>query len=839
MTKVTLRNLAAHKLRLVLTALSVILGVAFVAGTLTFTDTVTKSFDDLLGSFGKNTDAVVRAKPVAGDAQTDDEAAATGIPIPQSVVDTLGKADGVAAVYPGVQGYAAVIDKDNKLVGGGGPPQLGLNWLDDGDRTIATGQAPQGPDQVALDETTAEKTGYKVGDTIKVQLRGSIIPVKVVALIGGSNLGATLTYFDTPTAQKLLMKPGEYSSVSLKAAPGLSEQQLVDKVTPVLPGQFEAVTGEKVRDESKSDIDAVLSFLRWFLLAFAVVSIIVGSFNIFNTFSMLVAQRTKELALLRAVGASRSQVTNAVLGEAIAVGVVGSTLGLGLGVGLAVLLKSFFSSQGLELGGGLNVTVMTVFWSYLVGILVTCVAAYFPARRAAKTPPVAAMRDDVGIPQRSLQVRTIIGSVIALGGVVLMAIALSGAISGAAPTLITIGVGALLTWLAAGILAAVIAKPVVRVLASYYPKLFGVAGRMARENPGRNPRRTAVTAVALMIGLSLVTMVNVLSASVKASLNDVVDQQFGADYVVAVDGPGGIDPNLSAAIAKLDGVEKSVPVGGDEFVYKGKKTGYASGDSAGMLEATNSKVLNGTAALSPNGIMLSEDDAKDKGLTVGSTMDVKFLDGKTETLKVEGIYTNSDFVGPRVLSEAAWKAHVDKPLPFLLALKTAKTDDAFRQSLDAAAKAYPGVEVQDQADLKKEVAGELDGIVAFFTMMLALSIIIAVFGVVNTIVLSVTERTRELGLLRAVGMSRRQMRRMVRLESVAIALFGGLLGIALGLGFGTAIQTAAGDDMKVLAIPYGSIVLWIVFSAIIGILASLWPAWRAGRMDVLKAIATQ
>ncbi|GAA3204028.1 ABC transporter permease [Actinocorallia longicatena] len=838
MTKVTLRNLAAHKLRLVLTALSVILGVAFVAGTLTFTDTVTKSFDDLVGSFGKNTSAVVRAKKVLeGEGQGDFK---TGVVIPQATVDTVSRLAGVQTVWPQVQGYAAIIDKDNKLVGGGGPPQFGLNWTEDGDRSITEGRTPNAPSEVALDTKTAKKAGYKLGDQVKIQFLGSIQPFTVVGIVGGNNLGATLTYFDTATAQKLLLKPGEFSSISVKAKDGVNEQQVVDQIKPVLPAQLEAVTGEKIREENKQSFDEFLSFMRPFLLAFAFVSIIVGSFNIFNTFSMLVAQRTRELALLRAVGASRRQVTRAVLGEAVAVGLVGSTLGLGLGLGLAALLKTIFGSFGLELGGGLSVTPMTVVAAYLVGIVVTCVAAYFPARRAAKIPPVAAMRDDVGIPQRSLRIRAVIGSVVAVAGAALMSLALSGNAGNTQETLSILGLGVLLVWLAAAMLAAVIGKPVVRFLAGYYPKVFGVAGRMAKENPGRNPRRTAVTAVALMIGLSLVTTVNVIGSSLSASIADTVGKEFGVDYTVASSNANvPLNKDLISQVEKLKDVDKAVEIGLGTFKSGKDNHGYATGNPAELLSVVNSKVIAGTSDTGADGVLLSEDQAESDKLTVGSVFPAIFPDGKTENLTVKGIYPKSQLLGSVVLSPDVWKAHTTDPLPFMVAVKTSKAGDDFRKSLDAVAKPFPGVDVQDQSDLKQQVQSALNLATTFFTMMLALSIIIAVFGVINTIVLSVTERTRELGLLRAVGLSRRQMRRMVRLESVAIALFGGLLGVGLGLGFGIAIQHSSGDNMQVLAIPYFWVVFWIVFSVVIGILASLWPAWRAGKMDILKAIATQ
>ncbi|GAB2838614.1 ABC transporter permease [Actinocorallia aurea] len=836
-TRVSLRNLAAHKVRAVLTALSVILGVAFVSGTLIFTDTANKSFDSLFTDLYANTSVGVRAKP-AIEGTAEDESARTAISIPATLKDEIAKVPGVAEARGEVSGFAALIDAEGDLIGGGGPPQLGMAWNSDPSTPLIEGTAPTGPGQVVLGERTAELAKAKVGSKVRFAYQGGQQEATVSGLASGDDLGVTFVFFDEATAQKLLLEPGRYSSVSVKAEDGITQTALAAKIAPLLPAELEAVTATQMQEENRSDIDQFLGFLRNFLLAFAIVSIVVGSFNIFNTFSMLIGQRTRELALLRAVGASRRQVTRAVLGEALVVGIVGSTLGLFLGIGLAVVLKTLFSSMGLELGGALSVTPAAVAWSYAVGVLVTCAAAYFPARRAAKIPPVAAMRDDVSLPQRSLRARAIIGTVLAALGAGALAAGLAGT-GGTETTLSLIGVGVLIVWLSAAVLAAVIGGPVVRVLAGWYPRVFGTAGRMARENPHRNPRRTAVTAVALMIGLSLVTTVNVIAASAKASLTDLVDQQFGADYIVQTVSPGGLEPAAIAAVRAVPGVTGVAEVGTGAFALDGERTGYASGDAAALLAASNADVLSGTADTGADGILVGETRAKDDGLAVGDTLTATFPDGEKLTVRVAGVYTDNEMVGSLILSPTAWRAHVAKPIPDLLALEAASPGKALHDALDKATDPYPGIMVMDQADLKKMQVESLNVVLGIFTLMLALSVIIAVFGVVNTITLSVTERTREIGLLRAVGLSRRQTRRMIRLESVAIAVFGGFLGIALGLVFGIAIQRSTPDFMTVLSIPIWFLVVCALFSALIGILASLVPAWRAGRMDVLKAIATQ
>ncbi|WP_123670764.1 ABC transporter permease [Actinocorallia herbida] len=837
MTRVTLRNLAAHKLRLVLTALSVILGVAFVSGTLIFTDTANKSFDDLFNDVYAHTSVAVRAHTDdASSAET--EAVRTGVPIAEDLKTAIAAIPGVADARGEVNGYAAVIGSDGELIGGGGPPQLGLAWNGDPSTPLAEGVPPAKEGEVVLGERTAEKAKAGVGDKVRIAVQGGQQDAVVTGLASGDGLGATFVFFDTATAQKLLLEPGQYSLIAVEAADGVSQKDLAAKITPLLPAGLEAVTGDELKAENRSDVNEILGFLRNFLLAFAIVSIVVGSFNIVNTFTMLIAQRTRELALLRAIGASRRQVTRAVLGEAVVVGLVGSTLGLLVGAGIALLLKSVFGAMGLDLGGALAITPAAVAWSYAVGVLVTCAAAYFPARRAAKIPPVAAMRDDIVLPQRGLRARTVIGTVLAALGAGALAAGLAGT-GDTGGTLALIGVGVLLVWLAASVLAAVIGKPVVRLLASWYPKAFGVSGRLARENPQRNPRRTAVTAVALMIGLSLVTTVNVIASSAKASLADVVDSQFGADYIVQTMSPAGLEPGVTDAVRAVPGVTSVLGVGLGAFTLDGDTAQYASGDPAPLLAMINRDVVSGTAQPGRDGILISEAKAEEDELAVGDTLSAAFPDGKTETLRVAGIYQTSQFIGNYVLPAETWQAHTPKALPTLLALDASTTGAAVHGALDKAVAAYPGAEVLDQADLKEETMSGLDQILVFFTLMLALSVIIAVFGVVNTITLSVTERTREIGLLRAVGLSRRQTRRMIRLESVVIAVFGGFLGIALGLVFGISIQRSGGEEMAILSIPYVFLAVCALFSALVGILASLWPAWRAGRMDVLKAIATQ
>ena len=830
--KVTLRNLAAHKLRLALTAFAVILGVAFVAGTLVFTDTMGRRFDQLFAATGKGVAVQVRAKKVfsAGDVSETPT-------VPASLATTISAVPGVARVHGEVSGYAAIVGPDGKVVGGNGPPQLCVDWNSAGrDHPMKAGRGPSGPGEIAVDQETAKKAGLHVGDQARVLVRGPTRTETVVGILDSGNLlGVTVTAFDPATAQRLLLAPGRYTDITVAAQPGVTETALRDRIARVLPSpRYEAITGTKMRDENKSEVAKFMSFIRTFLLVFAVISIFVGAFIIFNTFSMLVAQRSRELALLRAVGASRRQVTRAVLGEAAGVGVVGSTLGLAAGTGLAVGLRALFKASGADLGGGLAFTYKPVLWSYVVGVTVTVVAAYFPARRAAKIPPVAAMRDDVAMPQRSLRLRLVIGAVVTVAGAALTGVGLGGA------PLALLGAGAAMVFLGAAMLAPVLSRPVVKVLAGFYPRLFRTPGRLARQNALRNPRRTAATASALMIGLALVSVINVMSASAKASISRQVDKTFAADYMVTSSSPGGLDPAPpAAAVRSAPGVEQVTAV------YQGRyKDGthtdsfIATGRPADLVRAAKLRLVSGSLDVGNDGLLVDQPTAESGGLAPGSPLTVRFADGDTATIHVAGVYARNELLGHRVLSLPAYLAHTERPNGLGLLVSTHRADAATKQGIERALSGYPNLKVQDQSDVKQSAQKSIDQFVTLLTVLLALSIIIAALGIINTLALSVVERTREIGLLRAIGTSRRQTRRMIRLESVAIALFGAVLGIAIRVVFGVAIQHAVADQgLNVLSIPAPTLVGYLVLAALIGVLAALWPGWRASRLDVLKAIA--
>ncbi|HEU5160441.1 MAG TPA: ABC transporter permease [Streptosporangiaceae bacterium] len=835
MAKVTLRNLAAHKLRLGLTAIAVILGVAFVAGTLIFTDTMSRQFDDIFSRVGKGVAVDVRARQVVDGG---DEQSGAAQPVPAAVLETVRRVEGVRDPVGHVFGYAAVIGRDGKVVATQGPPQMGINWVSGGGYQMTSGRAPRGPAEVAIDENTAKKAGYRIGDEAGIVVQGPARRMRVVGIVGTGNLmGAGLTAFDTATAQHLLLRPGYYSHIAMGST-GPGEDELRARVAGVLPGNLEAITGTTMRADAKSDVAQIMSFFRTFLLVFALISIFVGAFIIFNTFTMLVAQRTRELALLRAVGAARPQVTRAVIGEAIAVGVVGSTLGLAFGAGIALLLRQVMFGGSGDAPSGLVFTATPVIWSYVVGVVVTVVAAYVPARRAAMIPPVAAMRDDVALPRRSLRMRFGAGGVLTAAGAATMGLGLAGALGGS--PMVAIGAGAFLVFLGVAMLAPVISRPVVRVLSAPYPRLFKTPGRLARRNALRNPRRTAATASALMIGLALITTVNVLGASMSASIDKAVDRQFGADYVVAAQTEAGFGRDVVDAVAATAGVERATAYYTGEANIGGKRAAYVSGDVAGLASGARLKMVAGGTDLGTDGMLVSEDVAKARHWVPGSTAFAEFPDGARQRLRIAGVYAANELLGPRVLALPAYQAHTSRQLARLVLVTAQRPDAAAKAAIERSLRDYPTLTVRDQAGVKREARRQIDQFVTFLTILLTMSVIIAAVGVINTLALSVIERTREIGLLRAVGTSRRQLRRMIRLESVVIAVFGALLGVGIGVSFGAAIQRGlAGEGLDVLAVPVGTLVIYVVLGGLIGVLAALWPAWRAGRMDVLTAIATE
>ena len=846
MLRVTLRGVSGHVLRFLLTIASVTLGVALVAGTFVLTDSINNTFDGIVEQGSKGLDVQVRGKETGRTpANQGNQPIRQQLPI--TLAATLRTVPGVARATPDIQGSAVLVGKDGTAVRNGGAPTLSFPFRpDDPSLRLVQGRAPNGPSEVVLESSTLKLSGLKVGDRTQAVIGGRPRQVTIVgeASFDVGLAGATVVSVDERTAQQAFAPDGKVPSFTVGAAPGTSQEVLRDRIAEVLPADSEAVTGATVIAQSKKDIRDALGFINVFLLVFAFISVFVGSFIIYNTFSMLVAQRTRELALLRAVGAGRAQVVGAVLGEAAVVGILGGVVGIVVGLGLATLLKAFFGTFGLKISGGLPVLPHTIAWSLAVGIVVTVGAALLPALRASRIAPVAAMRDDVVATPRSLRLRGILGAV-ALG---LGVLAVVGALRSADVAWGLFGLGAALVVLGVLLAAPLVARPVVRAVTAPFVALSGTVGRIARENTLRMPRRTASTASALLIGLALVSTVSVAAQSTKASVSDLVDTQLKADYVLN-GGQQPIPSTVGQTVSKLPQVASIAGIG-IVPIDLGGSIGAISGLAADATGLRDNVIVTmtsgGLEALNAGQVLVSDAFAKDHGLAVGSTLQGSIGTLPGTRLTVGGVFAKNQVLNdpamiiPRSLYERA--TPVAQQGDFLIYVKAAPGADVaqLRTRLVDTVKPYIVVSVQDASEFTSSQASQINTLLLLIYALLALAVIIAVLGIVNTLALSVFERTREIGLLRAVGLTRGQLSRTITIEAVATALFGALLGTLLGLGLGVALQRGLrSQGLETLAIPWGTIVAVLVVAAVAGVIAAVLPAIRAVRLDVLKAIATE
>ncbi|MEU6096804.1 FtsX-like permease family protein [Streptomyces sp. NPDC047079] len=878
MLKATLRSFLAHKGRLALSALAVLLSVAFVAGSLIFSDTVTRTFDRLFAS----TAADVTVSPK--EDLTSPVPTGVTSTLPASLAERIARVDGVAAAHVDVAvENITVVDRGNEPVGPTtGAPTIAKNWYvsDRSPVKLTSGHAPHGPGEALLDADTARHRQVRIGDTLRVLAQPGSFTVRVVgiATFTTTNPGAALVFLDTPTAQtRLLGRPEAATAISVDATPGVSDARLKQRIAAALepssdgssssgsPSRDSSPTGPSSRDSSPYDLrtaseraksatdqlGAFLDVIKYVMLGFAGIAVLVGVFLIVNTFSMLIAQRTRELGLLRALGADRRQVRRSVLTEALLLGLVASTLGLAAGIGLAAGLIRLMSAFGMNLKS----TEMVIGWvtpvaAYVVGVGVTFVAAYLPARRAAAVSPMAALADaEVAGVGRPLTIRAVAGAIVGVLGVA----ALAGCVRATktAPAASLLGVGVVLTLVATVIAGPLLVRPVIRVLGAAFPALFGPIGRMSQRNALRNPRRTGATASALMVGIALVTGMSVASTSMSKSFDQQIDKTLGADFVVQNSNFQAFPREITDRVGATNGAglvvrQRFTPVA--LRLPDGRRVEtIAGGYDPRLDEVAHINYVRGdtAAALAPGSIAMDAPFAREHGVHVGSTLVVRFPDGRSAGLRVgaltdQGASDGFGTQGGLFLGMATFQKYVpggqDSGLYVNAAPGTSK--DLLRARLEKTLDPYPQVQVRDQADYKKLVHDQIAVLLYLVYALLGLAILIAVLGVVNTLALSVVERTREIGLLRAIGLARRQLRRMIRLESVVIAVFGAVLGLALGLVWGLCIQRVlALQGMKALAIPWGTIVAVVVGSAVVGVVAALLPALRASRMNVLAAIA--
>jgi putative ABC transport system permease protein len=844
----TLKSLLGHKLRFALTALAVLLGVAFMAGTLVLTDTIKAIFHDLVASVNEGTDAYVRSTDVVQTAFGSQRNR-----IDASLLPTVRAVDGVDEAEGNLQFYAQIVAPDGRPIGdpGRGTPTFGLIWTPGplNSFRIADGRAPRGPGEVVVDRASAQEGKLRIGQTVTVLSQQAPARFRLVGIAtfgeADSPAGASTALFTPEAAQMLSGAVGQYDGISVAAAPGVSQREIVTRVRRAIASpDVQVITGARLTEENQAEFTKQLSFFNTALIAFALISLFVGSFIIFNTFSIIVAQRTREIGLMRAIGATGGQVVRSVLAEATVVGLVASVAGLGVGILLASGLKALLGALGIDLpAGATQILPRTVIVSLLLGTGITVLASILPARRAARVAPIQALRAGIAPVGRRLIVRSILGVVLTGLGV----LALLAGLGGGGVELV--GLGAVVIFLGVAVLGPVIARPVSRLIAWPLPRLRGTVGTLARENAARNPRRTASTAAALMIGVALVGFITIFASSTKESINASVDAAFRADFVIrskSNGGPpgagGGFSPALAAEVATLPGVGASsgLRFGGAEIAGKG--VFLVASDPATSTELFDVNPKRGDfETLGPDDVAVSVDRMRSEGWRLGERIPARFQTGPA-TLRIAATYGSGQQSGlsDYFLSLAGYDAHFTDHLDAQVWVKAAPGADraALHRDLERVIRDYPTAQVQDQAQFKASQGSQIDQILNLIYALLALAVVIALIGITNTLGLSILERTSELGLLRAVGMTRSQLRAVIRWEAVIIALLGTALGIVIAVFFGWALVTALKDEgFSTFVVPVGRLVTIVVLAAFAGVLAAVLPARRAAKIDVLDAIS--
>lgn len=854
MLKVALKNLRGHKLRTLFTAVAVALGVAFMAGTFVLTDTVSASFDTIFTDAFAGLDAQVRGETTfqadafdGGEARPD---------LDPTIVDQVAAIDGVAVAEPVVQGIAYVLDDDGTPLNSGGPP-FGANWTGVPAVdvfTVEEGRAPAGPGEAVVDDATAEAGNFAPGDTLPVQtLKGKVdLELVGVAKYGSTgNLGgASFVLMETPEAISTFTLSDQIQSVAVIGDEGLTQQQVIDRIAPALPPGTEVITATEAADQAQEQVGSFVDTIRTFLTIFALIALAAGSFLIYNTFAIIIGQRVRELALLRAMGAARAQVLRSVVTEAGVIGLVASVLGLVGGVALAVVLQAVLAQTGLGTPESAPVVrPRTIVVSLVVGVVVSVLCSLVPALRASRVPPVAAMRDMATDDSRGSVPRLVIGVVLAVSGVASLVLGGTGSGNGA---LVAAGIGTVVLFAGVVVLGPTLVPALTSVLGAPL-RLFGVAGALGRDNARRNPKRSAGTSSALMLSVTLITFIAVFFLSFGTSINAAVDEQFRGDLEVIGAGFGfpSLGPPLVDAlaaepgVAAVSGVQRGIveldgstrPVYGVRF--DGLDQIFDLGETEGDLEA-----------LGPDQIAVDRDTADDEGWDVGSELAVTYPDGEEATVTVGAVYDDGSIIaqnsdGHYLVSDQVFLDHFTGFGQLVLRVDVAAAEgvdlDQLRPVVEAQAEAYPAAEVRDVDQIKEENNRQLAFALAIFLALLGLALVIGALGVAITVALSVFERTREIGLLRAVGGTRRQLGGTITGESIVLTLLGTVLGVLIGIAGGVSIMLAQRDLFDPLRINVSPVFVVgvLIMAVVIGIVASAIPAFRATRLDVLEAVTVE
>ncbi|MFD8685749.1 ABC transporter permease [Streptomyces sp. NPDC059651] len=846
--RIGLSSLRAHRRRFLGTLTAVLLGVAFLAGTLVMGDTLRASFDTMFADAASGTDAVVRSTDVvtvSGDSE------GTRQPVSIGLVPRIERLPQVAAAAPDIQGAGELIGADGKPIGGQGPPTLAGNWIDDPELNpyrLAEGRTPSAPGEVVVNRGTADKGGLKIGDTTVLRTPDPVrVTVVGLATFGGEDGMAQVTYTGMTLAdaeKHLTPKPGRASGIQVRAGPGTSQQELVDALRPVLPPGTEAITGQASATENQNMISgAFLSLFTTLLLVFSGIVLLVATFSIHNTFAIVVAQRTRENALLRALGASRRQILGSTLTEAGIVGVTASAAGLAGGIGVAAGLQALFPVIGFPFPDGpLVISGVSLLLPLGVGVVVCAGSALMPAVHAGRTAPLAALRETAIDDSAGSRTRTVTGLLLLLASV---GVVLTGAL--ADPSVRLSAVGTVLALAAFVVLGPFASTCAVRVLGAPLGRLRGATGHLARRNALRSPKRTASTATALMTGVAVVSLFTVFGASLKATMNQTVDRSFAGDLAISAPGFGaggsGLSPRLAPAVDRLPDVATAVGLGKGVAEVNGSGRALTVTDPAALAAVLDlGKVDGSMKALGTHGLAVSGTEAGKRGLHTGSTVRLAFTDGKERTFTVRAVYGRSELAGDYVLTRQAWAPHRGQDSDSLVAVsfKDGVSASDGRAAVEQAVAAYGNPQVQTRGEYAQSSAGGIDMMLTLVYALLALAVLIALLGIANTLTLAVHERTRELGLLRAVGQTRRQLRAMVRWESVLVAAFGTAGGLLLGGFLGWVLVKASegtGDTAFAFALPPTRLLVVALVGIAAGALAGGRPARRAARLDVLRAIA--
>jgi putative ABC transport system permease protein len=848
--RVALRGLLGRKFRAVLTALAIVLGVAMVSGTYVLTDTIDKAFNQIFSESYAGTDAVVTGKEpdISFQGSTTETP-----PVPASALEQVRQVDGVDAAAASVRDEtsAKILDRDGDAISGNGAPTFGFG-LDTSPEAarfnplnLLEGRWPAGPNEVVIDANTADDQDYGVGDSVKVASLGPVQAFNVVGIAKYGDLeslgSATFAVFDIPTAQKLFDKPNSFDAIQVAAVDGVTPDQLVQRIDTALASDDVTVNSgiEQANDESE-EVSEFTSFIQYFLLAFGGIALFVGAFVIFNTMSITVAQRTRELATLRTLGASRRQVRMSVLLEALVIGVLASLVGLGLGYLLAKGLNALFEALDLSLPQtDLVFATRTVVVSLVVGILVTLLAGLFPALRATRVPPISVVREGATMPKgRFSRFTPVIALVAIAGALALLGYSMFADDVDTATRLLSIAGGTLLLFVGVAMISPQLVRPLAAVVGIPARQIGGAAGRIARANSIRNPGRTAATAAALMIGIALVSFVAVLANGMKQSNRGAIEDQVSADWVIT--SQDGYLPFVASAGDAVDGVQgaSTTDVRSDLAKLAGSSRYLTGIEPNTITDAYNFEWVDGSNAvlgeLGSNGAILDKDFAEDKNLSVGDTFSAQVPSGKEIPLRVVGIYKPPPFyplLGNVSIQKSTFDTLYERPRN-----QFTFVNGGDRSALEAKLDAFPDANLQTREEWITFQDEDFNQFLTMLYVLLALSVIVSIFGMVNTLVLSVFERTRELGMLRAVGMTRRQVRRMIRHESVITALIGAALGLPLGMFLAALVTKALSQYDIEYAVPVGQLIVFAVIATIVGIVAAILPARRAARLNVLRAL---